>query len=84
MSLSHLLSLTQDDDKIALGRMRFVDVRDFKGQTLIDIREYYDAGGELKPGKKGISLNLKVRVSRDWGAQPRQKKQFTESQVKGG
>jgi hypothetical protein len=22
----------------------------------VDIREFYDAGGEMKPGKKGISL----------------------------
>lgn len=36
---------------------RRVTVRSFKGQPLIDIREYYDAEGEMKPGKKGISLN---------------------------
>ncbi|VDO16371.1 unnamed protein product [Brugia timori] len=42
-----------------LGKMRFVTVRSFKGKSLIDIREYYqDKGsGELKPGRKGISLS---------------------------
>ena len=44
--------------------MRFVDVRDFKGKALIDIREYYDAGGQLKPGKKGIALNVQVSYER--------------------
>lgn len=41
-----------------LGKMKFVDVREFKGMTLIDIREYYEDKntGEMKPGKKGISL----------------------------
>lgn len=34
-----------------------MDVRKFKGMIFIDIREYYDAKGEMKPGKKGIALN---------------------------
>jgi hypothetical protein len=29
-----------------------------KGATLIDIREYYGAEGDEKPGKKGISLTV--------------------------
>ncbi|XP_077988980.1 activated RNA polymerase II transcriptional coactivator p15-like [Glandiceps talaboti] len=44
------------EEMIQLSRMRYVNVRDFKGKVLVDIREYYDAGGELKPGRKGISL----------------------------
>ncbi|CAM9377924.1 unnamed protein product [Ascophyllum nodosum] len=45
-------------NKIELGKNKFVDVREFKGMVLIDIREYYEAaGGEMKPGKKGIALN---------------------------
>ena len=27
------------------------------GTTFLDIREYYNAGDEEKPGKKGISLS---------------------------
>ncbi|VIO89808.1 RNA polymerase II transcriptional coactivator, putative [Brugia malayi] len=47
------------DEMFELGKMRFVTVRSFKGKSLIDIREYYqDKGsGELKPGRKGISLS---------------------------
>lgn len=42
-----------------LGKNKFVTVREFKGKALIDIREYYNdkGSGELKPGKKGISLS---------------------------
>ncbi|KAM4637860.1 activated RNA polymerase II transcriptional coactivator p15 isoform 1-T3 [Amazona ochrocephala] len=41
-----------------IGKMRYVSVRDFKGKVLIDIREYWmDQEGEMKPGRKGISLN---------------------------
>uniref|UniRef100_A0A8C4ZD74 Activated RNA polymerase II transcriptional coactivator p15 n=1 Tax=Gadus morhua TaxID=8049 RepID=A0A8C4ZD74_GADMO len=47
-----LLSVSQ------IGKMRYVSVRDFKGKTLVDIREYWmNPDGEMKPGKKGISLN---------------------------
>lgn len=42
-----------------LGNMKFVKVREFKGKTYIDIREYYvdKQTMDTKPGKKGISLN---------------------------
>ncbi|XP_048875095.1 activated RNA polymerase II transcriptional coactivator p15-like [Brienomyrus brachyistius] len=47
-----------DDNLFQIGKMRYVSVRDFKGKVLIDIREYWmDQHGEMKPGKKGISLN---------------------------
>ena len=38
---------------------RLLDVREFKGKLLIDIREFYTdrSSGEKKPGKKGICLN---------------------------
>merc|ERR1712021_152220 len=41
------------------GGMKFVKVREFKGRTYIDIREYYvdKSTMETKPGTKGISLN---------------------------
>ncbi|KAF9733417.1 hypothetical protein PMIN02_008851 [Paraphaeosphaeria minitans] len=55
--------LETDDDKnpfVALkaNGTRRVTVSDFKGQTLVSIREYYEdkADGLMKPGKKGISL----------------------------
>ncbi|XP_019957900.1 SUB1 regulator of transcription b [Paralichthys olivaceus] len=47
-----------DDNMFQIGKMRYVSVRDFKGKVLIDIREYWmNPDGEMKPGKKGISLN---------------------------
>ena len=41
------------------GSMKFVKVTEFKGETRIDIREYYVDSNtmETKPGKRGISLN---------------------------
>lgn len=33
--------------------MRYVSVREFRGKVMVDIREFYDADGDLKPGKKG-------------------------------
>ncbi|KAJ3604577.1 hypothetical protein NHX12_029317 [Muraenolepis orangiensis] len=47
-----------DDNMFQIGKMRYVSVRDFKGKVLVDIREYWmNQDGEMKPGKKGISLN---------------------------
>jgi len=42
-----------------LGNMKKVCVRDFKGKTYIDIREYYvdKSTMDTRPGKKGISMN---------------------------
>ncbi|XP_062411022.1 SUB1 regulator of transcription a [Sardina pilchardus] len=51
-------SSNKDDNMFQIGKMRYVSVRNFKGKVLIDIREYWiDQEGEMKPGRKGISLN---------------------------
>lgn len=49
---------TEDDNKSEwqLSKNRKISINKFKGKMLIDIREYYEAGGEMKPGRKGISL----------------------------
>eukprot|EP01035_Chromulina_nebulosa_P024463 gene24463-31858_t len=43
-----------------IGGSKKVTVSDFKGTTLVQIREYYTdkVSGEEKPGKKGIALSL--------------------------
>ncbi|KAF5385815.1 hypothetical protein D9615_002576 [Tricholomella constricta] len=50
---------TSEGDKyIELGKKKRATVRSFKGTPLIDIREFYGADGDEKPGKKGISLTM--------------------------
>lgn len=34
--------------------MRRVNVNEFKGKPLVNIREYYEKNGEMLPGKKGM------------------------------
>ncbi|VDL70435.1 unnamed protein product [Nippostrongylus brasiliensis] len=47
------------EEMIEIGNMRYVTVRSFRGKALIDIREYYldKASGQMRPGKKGISMS---------------------------
>ncbi|GFS92330.1 activated RNA polymerase II transcriptional coactivator p15 [Nephila pilipes] len=51
-------STSEDNEMIPLSKYRYVTVREFRGKLMVDIREYYDKDGELKPGKKGICLNM--------------------------
>ncbi|XP_018323850.1 RNA polymerase II transcriptional coactivator [Agrilus planipennis] len=53
-------SKKQQDDDISwsLGKRRFAKLCEFKGNWYVDIREFYDVGGDLKPGKKGIMLTM--------------------------
>lgn len=48
-----------DEGRLDLGRDKTMDVREFKGKLLIDIREFYTdrSDGKKKPGKKGICLS---------------------------
>lgn len=49
-------STSDEDDGFHLGNNRFVKVREFRGRVMVDIREFYEKDGELKPGKKGKNL----------------------------
>ncbi|ELT98290.1 hypothetical protein CAPTEDRAFT_102830 [Capitella teleta] len=40
-----------------IAKNRYVTISEFKGKKYVNIREYYDADGEMKPGRKGIALN---------------------------
>ncbi|EFQ29029.1 transcriptional Coactivator p15 [Colletotrichum graminicola M1.001] len=41
-----------------LSNKRRVGVSQFKNNTFINIREFYEKDGDMLPGKKGISLNI--------------------------
>jgi len=51
-------SMNSEEPSWHLGRDKHVKVREWKGKTYIDIREYYVDKNTMdtKPGKKGISL----------------------------
>ncbi|EIW62835.1 RNA polymerase II transcriptional coactivator [Trametes versicolor FP-101664 SS1] len=42
---------------VDLGKKRRATVRQYKGSTFLDIREFYGDDNDLKPGKKGVSIN---------------------------
>ena len=41
---------------LQLGNRKFATVSEFKGKTLVQIREYYEKDGQMLPGKKGKVL----------------------------
>ncbi|KAK5640947.1 hypothetical protein RI129_009494 [Pyrocoelia pectoralis] len=49
---------SSEENSWSLGKHRFVKLTEFKGKWYVNIREYYDSDGELKPGKKGIMLTM--------------------------
>jgi hypothetical protein len=46
-------SKNDEEPSWLLEKNRFVKVREYRGKVYIDIREYYESDGDLKPGKKG-------------------------------
>ncbi|KAK7509914.1 putative RNA polymerase II transcriptional coactivator, partial [Phyllosticta citriasiana] len=52
--------LTDDngDPYWELSNTRRVTVSEFKGKSMVNIREYYEKDGKALPGKKGISLTV--------------------------
>ncbi|GAB7365803.1 hypothetical protein MBLNU230_g7136t1 [Neophaeotheca triangularis] len=51
--------MQKDDDGSVyweVSKTRRIQISDFKGQTMVGIREFYEKDGKSLPGKKGISL----------------------------
>ncbi|NXL66738.1 TCP4 polymerase, partial [Chordeiles acutipennis] len=49
---------SEEDGMFQIGKMRYVKVSCFRGNVLVDIREFYtDKEGGMKPGRKGIALS---------------------------
>ena len=47
------------ESKYRLGTSKkFVSLENWKGQDVLDIREFYEDGVEWKPGRKGLSLSV--------------------------
>ncbi|KAK3609183.1 hypothetical protein CHS0354_013720 [Potamilus streckersoni] len=47
-----------EEHSFQLAKNRFVTVSEFRGKVLVGIREFYESDGQMKPGKKGISLSV--------------------------
>nr|CAH7725734.1 unnamed protein product [Callosobruchus chinensis] len=49
---------SSEDNQWSLGKTRFVKLTEFRNTWYLDIREFYNADGDLKPSKKGIMLTM--------------------------
>ena len=62
MTLVIIMNKREDSDeetKLQLSRNRYTEVTQYRGKTLVSIREFFtDELGNLKPTKKGISLTV--------------------------
>ncbi|XP_055385796.1 RNA polymerase II transcriptional coactivator [Condylostylus longicornis] len=41
-----------------LEKLRQVNISEFRGKKMVDIREFYEKDGQILPGRKGISLSV--------------------------
>lgn len=57
-AIATAISDKDTDYTCKLAKNHQVSVKQFKGKLQVDIREYYEKGDELLPGKKGIALDL--------------------------
>ncbi|XP_015266775.1 PREDICTED: activated RNA polymerase II transcriptional coactivator p15-like [Gekko japonicus] len=47
---------SSEESMFQIGKLRYVQVSLFKGQVLVDLREFYtDKAGDMKPGRKGFN-----------------------------
>ena len=51
------IEVTKDEIIIHLDNKKRLTISKFKGRLFVNIREYYDDNGTMKPGKKGITLS---------------------------
>ncbi len=51
------LIVTDDEVILHLDNKKRLTISKFKGRLFVNIREYYDDNGTMKPGKKGITLS---------------------------
>ncbi|CAH1997399.1 unnamed protein product [Acanthoscelides obtectus] len=49
---------SSEENQWSLGKNRFVKLTEFKNNWYLDVREFYNADGDLKPSKKGIMLTM--------------------------
>jgi hypothetical protein len=56
VSLSDALGRRDETFVADLGSGKRVSISSYSGKWLVDLREYYERDGQMRPGKKGISL----------------------------